>query len=137
MNQENKGSNADLLNRREILKGLATIPVLGLSPNIWWVIGITSGICTAGIWSTDRPLLTYITIENGGKSEGDIGKFFGLMSVTGRLSTVVGPFVWGLLVITFGWGQTIGVAFLLISTIIALFCLYGVKIELSSTKNKR
>ena len=30
MNQENKGSNADLLNRREILKGLATIPVLGL-----------------------------------------------------------------------------------------------------------
>ncbi|MCH2312209.1 MAG: MFS transporter [SAR202 cluster bacterium] len=122
-----------------VLNILATIaiPVLGLSPNIWWVIGITSGICTAGIWSTDRPLLTYITIENGGKSEGDIGKFFGLMSVTGRLSTVVGPFVWGLLVITFGWGQTIGVAFLLISTIIALFCLYGVKIELSSTKNKR
>ena len=30
MNEENKGSNSDFLNRREILKGLATIPVLGL-----------------------------------------------------------------------------------------------------------
>ena len=29
MSQENKRSNADLLNRREILKGLATVPVLG------------------------------------------------------------------------------------------------------------
>jgi UMF1 family MFS transporter len=106
------------------------IPVLGLSPNIWWVIGITSGIFTAGVWSTDRPLLTYITIENGGKSENDIGKFFGLMSVTGRLSTVVGPFVWGLLVVTLGWGQTIGVVFLLLSIVIALFCIYGVSKEL-------
>ena len=115
-----------------VLNILATvaIPVLGLSPNIWWVIGITSGICTAGVWSTDRPLLTYITVENGGKSEGDIGKFFGLMSVTGRLSTVVGPFVWGLLVVTLGWGQTIGVVFLLLSTVIALFCIYGVSKEL-------
>jgi len=115
-----------------VLNILATIaiPVLGLSPNIWWVIGITSGIFTAGVWSTDRPLLTYITVENGGKSEGDIGKFFGLMSVTGRLSTVVGPFVWGLLVVTLDWGQTMGVVFLLLSTIIALFCIYGVSKEL-------
>ena len=53
-----------------VLNILATIaiPVLGLSPNIWWVIGITSGIFTAGVWSTDRPLLTYISVENGGKS---------------------------------------------------------------------
>ena len=115
-----------------VLNILATIaiPVLGLSPNIWWVIGITSGIFTAGVWSTDSPLLTYITVENGGKSEGDIGKFFGLMSVTGRLSTVVGPFVWGLLVVTLDWGQTMGVVFLLLSTIIALFCIYGVSKEL-------
>ena len=115
-----------------VLNILATIaiPVLGLSPNIWWVIGITSGKFTAGVWSTDRPLLTYITVENGGKSEGDIGKFFGLMSVTGRLSTVVGPFVWGLLVVTLDWGQTMGVVFLLLSTIIALFCIYGVSKEL-------
>ena len=29
MSQENKKSNADLLNRREVIKGLATVPVLG------------------------------------------------------------------------------------------------------------
>ena len=52
------------------------------------------------------------------------------MSVTGRLSTVVGPFVWGLLVVTLDWGQTMGVVFLLLSTIIALFCIYGVSKEL-------
>ena len=112
-----------------ILANIA-IPVLVLYHNILLLIFITSGIFTAGVWSTDRPLLTYITVENGGKSEGDIGKFFGLMSVTGRLSTVVGPFVWGLLVVTLDWGQTMGVVFLLLSTIIALFCIYGVSKEL-------
>jgi UMF1 family MFS transporter len=106
------------------------IPTLGLSPNVWWVIGISSGVFTAGVWSTDRPLLTYITVDNGGKSESDIGKFFGLMSVTGRLSTVVGPFAWGLLVVTLGFGQIIGVVFLLISALISVFCLYAVKREL-------
>ena len=109
------------------------IPTLGLSPNIWWVIGISSGVFTAGIWSTDRPLLTYIAVDNGGKSESDIGKFFGLMSVTGRLSTVVGPFAWGLLVVTLGFGQVIGVVFLLISALISVFCLYAVKRELKGS----
>ena len=30
MSQENNTKQADLLNRREVLKGLATVPVLGL-----------------------------------------------------------------------------------------------------------
>ena len=112
------------------------IPIFDLSPHIWWIIGVTSGVFTAGIWSTDRPLLTYIAVENGGKSEDDIGKFFGLMSVTGRLSTVVGPFVWGLLVVTLGWGQTIGVLALLISAVMSLFCLYGVSKELKKSSSE-
>jgi MFS-type transporter involved in bile tolerance (Atg22 family) len=118
-----------------ILNILASIliPALGLSPQFWYIIGVTSGVLTSGIWSTDRPLLTYITVENGGKPESDIGKFFGLMSVTGRLSTVVGPFGWGLVVVTLGWGQIIGVVFLLISCVISLFCLYGVNLELKVT----
>ena len=118
-----------------ILNILASIliPALGLSPQFWYIIGVTSGVLTSGIWSTDRPLLTYITVENGGKPESDIGKFFGLMSVTGRLSTVVGPFVWGLVVVTLGWGQIIGVVFLLISCVISLFCLYGVNLKLKVT----
>jgi len=112
-----------------ILNILVTIaiPVFDLSPHIWWLIGVNSGIFTAGIWSTDRPLLTYITVENGGRSVDDIGKFFGLMSVTGRLSTVAGPFAWGLLVVTLGFGQTIGVVFLLIAIIISFLFLYKTK----------
>ena len=121
-----------------ILNILVTIaiPVFDLSPHIWWLIGVNSGIFTAGIWSTDRPLLTYITVENGGRSVDDIGKFFGLMSVTGRLSTVAGPFAWGLLVVTLGFGQTIGVVFLLIAIIISFLFLYKTKwILLEKTKN--
>lgn len=79
------------------------IPWLALPPALWWGVGVGSGVLVAGIWVADRPYLIGLT------SQRYLGEFFGLHSMSGRLSSILGPFTWGFITVTLGLGQTAAV----------------------------
>ena len=98
----------------------AAIPWLELPSGLWWGVGVGSGVLVAGIWSADRPYLIRLV------SSRYLGEFFGLHSMTGRLSSMVGPFVWGYLAVTLGLGQTAAVLSLIGCAVIAFLLIRGV-----------
>ena len=81
----------------------AGIPWLDLPSDLWWGVGILSGVLVAGIWATDRPYMLRLT------SPRYLGQFFGLHSMTSRLSAMTGPFTWGYISVTLDLGQTAAV----------------------------
>ena len=56
----------------------------------FWVIAILGGCFWASPQIADRVLLTRLA------PDGQIGEFFGLFQMSGRLSSVIGPMLWGL-----------------------------------------
>ena len=56
----------------------------------FWAVAITMGFFWAAPQISDRVLLTYLS------PNGQIGEFFGLFQMSGRLSAVIGPALWGL-----------------------------------------
>ncbi len=108
-----------------VLLGTVAIPWLDLPPDLYWAIGAASGFMVAGTWVTDRPLLLKITPAE------HAGQFFGLQSLTGRLGTIVGPVMWGLIAadklwfghgpsLGLGLGQTASVVGLIVATVLAI-----------------
>ena len=77
----------------------AAIPWLDLSPHIWWGVGVASGVLVAGIWAADRPYLIRLA------SPRYLGEFFGIHSLTGRVSAITGPFTWSYISVTLDLGQ--------------------------------
>lgn len=66
-----------------------------------WLLGSVIGILLGGLWTTSRPMLAELVPKE------DLGRFFGLFSLSGRAAAVVGPLVWGAVVYTFNadrWG---------------------------------
>jgi UMF1 family MFS transporter len=109
-----------------VLLGTVAIPWLSLPSDLYWGIGVASGIMVAGTWVTDRPLLLKIVPAERA------GQFFGLHSLTGRLGTIVGPVMWGLIAndkiwfghgpdLGLGFGQTASVVGLIGGTVLALY----------------
>ncbi len=97
------------------------IPWLGLPGAIWWFVVALSGICVAGTASTDRPFMLRFV------PRGSEGEYMGLFSLTGRVSFIVGPLVWGLVTVTFGLGQPAAVLALLVMIGLSLVILKGIK----------
>jgi UMF1 family MFS transporter len=95
------------------------IPWLDLPRSLWWVVGVMSGISIAGIWTADRPYLLTLAPPRF------LGGFFGLHSMTGRLSSIVGPFTWGAVSVTLGLGQPAAVLSLAACAVIALVLVAG------------
>lgn len=62
-------------------------------PRWLWVIGPVMGFCLGSTWATSRVLLTQLSPKDR------LGEFFGLAGLLGRASSVVGPLIWGLIVI--------------------------------------
>ena len=91
-----------------------SIPAFGLPGTLAWAIGILTGIGMAGTWVSDRPLLL-LFIPRGSEAE-----YLGLFSMTGRLSSIIGPLMWGLVATTLGFGQPAAVVGLLVSAVIAI-----------------
>ena len=109
-----------------VLLGTVAIPWLNLPSDLYWIIGLASGIMVAGTWVTDRPLLLKIVPTK------HAGQFFGLHSLTGRLGTIVGPVMWGFIAedklwfghgpdLGLGFGQTASVVGLIGGTLLALY----------------
>ena len=69
---------------------LAAAAVIADTKWAFWAIAIVMGLFWAAPQISDRVLLTYLS------PNGQIGEFFGLFQMSGRLSAVIGPALWGL-----------------------------------------
>ena len=82
--------------KRVLMVGLAgwtAVLIVGSLVSVqwmFWVIALVMGLFWAAPQISDRVLLTRLA------PEGQVGEFFGLFQVTGRLSSVVGPALWTL-----------------------------------------
>lgn len=62
---------------------------------IFWVLGSCVGILLGSTWTISRPLL------NSFVPESKLGLFYGLYSLTGKAAAVIGPLIWGFVVLQF------------------------------------
>ena len=105
---------------------LAVVAVVADAKWTFWTIAIIMGVFWAGPQISDRVLLTYLS------PNGQVGEFFGLFQMSGRLSAVIGPALWGLTI----WALSetgelayrVALATLAIFLILGLLALRGVKV---------
>ena len=98
---------------------------------MFWAIAIAMGFFWAAPQISDRVLLTYLS------PNGQIGEFFGLFQMSGRLSAVIGPALWGLTI----WALSetgelayrVALATLAVFLVAGLLVLRGVKVERESS----
>ena len=67
-----------------------------------WILGSAIGILLGGLWTTSRPMLAELVPRE------DLGRFFGLFSLSGRAAAVVGPLVWTAVVYFFNSERFLG-----------------------------
>jgi len=67
-----------------------------------WVLGSVVGILLGGLWTTTRPLLAELVPKP------ELGRFFGLFSLSGRAAAIIGPLVWTTVVYLFHADRLIG-----------------------------
>lgn len=53
-----------------------------------WILGSVIGILLGGLWTTSRPMLAEMVPRE------ELGKFFGLFSLSGRAAAIIGPMIW-------------------------------------------
>jgi len=69
---------------------------------IIYFLGSILGILLGGLWTVSRPLLAEMAPHD------ELGRFFGLYSLSGRAAAVVGPVIWGVMVYLFGPSRPLG-----------------------------
>jgi len=104
-----------------ILSLAASIPIFDLQKELWWLVGPFSGSALAGLYVSERPFVLSLAGRN------QIGEFFGVFNMAGRLAAIAGPFSWGFISVTLGLGQTAAIICLAICVTIALVILMSVK----------
>jgi UMF1 family MFS transporter len=63
---------------------------------LFFLLGSLAGISLGGVWTTERPLLINLVGDNS-----KLGGYFGLFALSGRMAAVIGPIIWGLIVLAF------------------------------------
>jgi UMF1 family MFS transporter len=63
--------------------------------NVIWVLGSAVGILMGGLWTTTRPMLAELVPRQ------ELGRFFGLFSLSGRAAAIFGPLLWTTIVFLF------------------------------------
>jgi len=63
--------------------------------SVVWVLGSVVGVLMGGLWTTTRPMLAELVPRQ------ELGRFFGLFSLSGRAAAIFGPLVWTLVVFLF------------------------------------
>ncbi|MBD3333025.1 MFS transporter, partial [candidate division GN15 bacterium] len=69
-----------------------------------WVIGSVVGVLLGGLWTTTRPMLAELV------PRAELGRFFGLFSLSGRAAAVIGPLLWTTVVYLFNSERVLGEA---------------------------
>lgn len=70
---------------------LLLLVLFPITKTFFWFLGPITGFALAGTWSCDRPLLLSLI------GKGESGRYFGFYYLTGKISSVVGPLIFGLL----------------------------------------
>ena len=109
--------------KRVLIVGLSGWTVLAIAAVVanttwaFWAIAITMGFFWASPQISDRVLLTYLS------PNGQIGEFFGLFQMSGRLSAVIGPALWGLTI--WALSETGELAYRIALATLAIFLILG------------
>lgn len=69
---------------------IVSLSLFGLATEVWmyWALSSLAGICLGGVWTLHRPYLGELAPPD------ELGRFFGLYSLTGRAAAVLGPLWW-------------------------------------------
>ena len=62
---------------------------------IFWIMGSLIGIFLGSTWTASRPLLTSLAPKEV------LGQFFGLYSLSGKAAAILGPIIWGFVILYF------------------------------------
>ncbi len=62
---------------------------------VFWFLGPLIGICLGSTWTASRPLLTGLVPRQ------NLGQFFGLYALSGKVAAIAGPLLWGAAVLYF------------------------------------
>ncbi len=62
---------------------------------IFWIIGSLVGVFLGSTWTASRPLLTSLAPKEV------LGQFFGLYSLSGKAAAILGPIIWGFVILYF------------------------------------
>lgn len=94
------GRLSDSLGHYRTLKWVVTgwfmlliVASITVDKTIFWVLGSCVGILLGSTWSISRPLLNSLVPES------KLGLFYGLYSLTGKAAAVIGPLIWGFVVL--------------------------------------
>jgi UMF1 family MFS transporter len=78
------------------------VMVFAQSRLIIYITGSCIGVLLGGLWTVSRPLLAEMVPKN------ELGRFFGLYSLSGKAAAVIGPLVWGSVVYLFNPERPLG-----------------------------
>jgi len=107
-----------------LILGLAAIlPVFDLPGELWWAVGVMSGVFMAGLYVSERPFVLSMSASDR------VSEYFAVYNMVGRLAAITGPFAWGYISSTLGWGQVASITWLSICSLIGFLILVCTKLE--------
>lgn len=78
-----------------------SIAVSSQSQTMFWAVGPLAGMGMGGVWVVSRPLLVELSPAE------KIGEVFGFYGLAGRMSSIIGPMLWGTIVYLLEETQTL------------------------------
>ena len=86
---------------------------------LWIILTVLCGVSMSGIWVSDRPYMLDILPKN------IIGQGFSVHSMSARLSSIIGPFTWGIISTTINLGQQAALMSLVVFSLIGLLFVFA------------
>jgi MFS transporter, UMF1 family len=77
--------------------GAISLALLSQGGRSFWLVGPLAGIGMGGVWVAGRTMIVELAPTE------KVGEFFGLYGLSGKLSSIVGPLIWGITVQSFSW----------------------------------
>lgn len=75
--------------------GCLTVLIATMNIIVFWILGAVVGVLLGSTWTAARPLLiTLVPSEN-------LGEFFGLYALSGKVAAIFGPLVWSSVALVF------------------------------------
>jgi|TARA_B100000809_G_scaffold49134_2_gene44053 UMF1 family MFS transporter len=107
-----------------LILGLAALlPVFDLPGELWWAVGVMSGVFMAGLYVSERPFVLSMSASDR------VSEYFAVYNMVGRLAAITGPFAWGYISSTLGLGQVASITWLSICSLIGFLILVCTKLE--------
>lgn len=114
-----KGANKSIMYVGSLLFVALLIATIALDEGMFWVSGSMFGIALGSMWVTTRTYIVELTPED------KRGQFFGLFAFSGKVSSIIGPFLYGTITLIFAdfgnLASRLAIGSLMILTMIGLW----------------